>query len=511
MNITVVGGGTAGCLSALFCQRFFPDAKVTLIDSSNVGIIGVGESTTPSLIEMLNFLGISISDMVKNCGATIKNSTRFTNWNGDGKIYHHGFNTDSDLDIFYGSHKSYYSSQRLNRWPSHKPFLAIDHLANNQELDDIHFSGALSKLHKVPWIKNLDGSFTDRAEVGLHFDARKVADYFKTLCLKRGVKAIDAKIQESSLNDQGYIVNLKLDSGDILETDFIFDCTGFARLFVKETYNAKFNSFKDYLPVKKAIPFFLNREGETPTFTESIALSSGWMWKTPVEGRFGCGYVFDSDYINQDQAVDEVTKLLGFEPEINRCISFESGYFENPWNKNTLAVGLSSGFLEPLEATSIWITVISLHHLIEHIAGLTHRDEKAIDEYNKSFTKSINSMLALVQFHYFTKRDDSDFWKEFRFKNQSCEALKEILDLYSYRLPSQLEGYMYNSFPSFSWFLVGAGIEYFTEENIRKEYESYNIKNSLAPESIDTFKKTFKYAVDNCAGHNEFLEYLRKI
>jgi tryptophan halogenase len=110
------------------------------------------------------------------------------------------------------------------------------------------------------------------------------------------------------------------------------------------------------------------------------------MWKTPVEGRFGCGYVFDSDYINQDQAVEEVTKLLGFEPEVTRCISFESGYFENPWNKNTLAVGLSSGFLEPLEATSIWITVISLHHLIEHITGLTHQDEKAIDEYNKSFT-----------------------------------------------------------------------------------------------------------------------------
>jgi tryptophan halogenase len=508
MNIVIVGGGTAGSMSALFCQRFFPQDKICLIDSSDIGIIGVGESTTPSIIEILDFLGISINDMVNHCGATIKNSTRFTNWNGNGEIYHHGFNADPDLDILVGSHKSYFSDHYMP-WPAHKSFLAINELAKGNTLDDIHFGARLSYLNKVPWVAGEDKILKHRARVGLHFDARKVANYFKNLCIKRGIELIDNKVVDAIKDDNGNISKLQLDSGQCIDTDFIFDCTGFARLFVKKIYDAEFNSFSNFLPVKKAIPFFIPRFGNTPTFTEAIAMSSGWVWKTPVDGRFGCGYVFDSDYINQDQAYQEVSNLLGFDPEVTRCLSFESGYFKSPWNKNTLAVGLSSGFLEPLEATSIWITVISLNLFVEHIAGFTHRDSKAIKEYNKEFTRSINSILALVQFHYFVKRADSKFWIEFREKNQQCDTLREIIDLYSYRLPSGIESYTYNSFPAFSWYAVGAGIKFFDRDVIIKEYNCYNIQRSLFNETKNKFNENLENTVNQCLDHDNFLNYLR--
>lgn len=508
MNIVIVGGGTAGTLSALFCQRYFPKEKIYLIDSSDIGIIGVGESTTPPLVELLEFLGITLADMITHCGATIKNATRFTNWNGDNTFYHHGFNTDPELDIFYGSHKSFYSSNNIT-WPAHKPLLALANMQERKNLDSVHFSGVLSIENKVPWSFDSNNQMKNHASVGLHFDARKAAEYFKDLAIKRGVINIDAKVLESRLAEDGNVVSLKLDSNQEIECDFIFDCSGFFRMFVEKTYNSKFVSFNKFLPVNEAIPFFVSREGETPTFTEAIALSSGWMWKTPVNGRFGCGYVYDNDYINKDQAFQEVSKLLGFEPEINRTLKFESGYFETPWNKNVLAVGLSSGFLEPLEATSIWITIISLHLLVEHISGLVNRDEKSIKEYNKEFTRSVNSILGLVQFHYFTKRKDSKFWQEFREKNTTSPVLENVLELYSYRLPSNIESYTYNAFPSFSWFLVGAGIDYFSEKVVNDEVRAYNVDYALTDKNRKQFRQTFDSIISKCINHNEFLNTLR--
>jgi len=510
MNIIIVGGGTAGCLSTLFCQRFFPDHNITLIDDSDLGPIGVGESTTPAIIEMLDFLGISLSDMVKNCGATIKNSTRFTNWNGDNKFYHHGFNTDPELDIFYGSHKSYFSKNPIG-WAPHVPLLAINELKENTNLDNIHLGGVLSVENKVPYTFLDNGSLKDYSSIGLHFDARRVAEYFLKLSLERGVQHINSKVTESHLDESGYVQSLKLENGETIYTDFIFDCSGFLRLFVEKTYKSKFKSYQRYLPVNSAMPFFLERDGETPTYTEAIALSSGWMWKTPVDGRFGCGYVFDNNYIDSTQALDELTNFLGFEPKINKHISFESGYFETPWNKNVLAVGLSSGFLEPLEATSIWITVISLQLFIEHIRGFVNKDEKSVAEYNTQFTKAVESILALVQFHYFTKRKDTPFWREFREKNETAPLLSEILELYSYRLPSNLEATKYNTFPPFSWYLVGAGLEYFDKDIIASEAKSYNIDHSLAKQDMYNFKLNINDVVKKCLNHNEFLSYLRGI
>lgn len=501
MKILVVGGGTAGWLSALFCQRFFPNFNITLIEDSKTGIIGVGESTTPSIIDLINFLGISVDDLILNCGATIKNSVKFTNWNNDGKSYCNGFNTIPELDIFSTSYKNCFTSSETI-WPAHKPFAALKEISSGQNLDEIHFSAIMSNNNQIPIDKISDDQY---ASFALHFDAKKFAAYLKKIGVEREITLIDGKVVESELYDTGYVKSVTLDNKQKIDCDFIFDCSGFARIFVDKTYNSKFNSFQDYLPVKKALPFFIENKKFTPSFTEAISMKYGWLWKTPVENRFGCGYVFDSDYINEDEAYNEVCTFLGKEVDVPRVIQFESGYYQSVWNKNTLAVGLSSGFLEPLEATSIWITVISLYLLTEHAAGIIHKDQKAIDEYNSEFNKKIESILALVRLHYCTQRSDTPFWKDFLHKNKTPTLLEELLEMYSYRLPSLIEGPKYNAFPTHSWYNVIAGNKIFSNDIVEKECITYNINNF----SNSEFKSRLNNFAKNCFKHDDYLNLIR--
>lgn len=511
-NILVIGGGTAGWLSALFAQRFFPDANITLVHDNKTDIIGVGESTTPPMVNLFDFLGISVADLHKHCGATIKNATRFTNWNGDNSWYHHGFNTNPNLDIFAGSRREIYTTHEFFAQP-HKPLLALKEIFNNQNLDSIHLSAVLSHEDKVPFIKQDDNGlitdFDNISRYGLHFNAKKVAEYLEKIGVSRGITIITGKIIESHLDNDGYVASVLLDNNKKIHTDFIFDCSGFGRLFVDKTYKSPFMSFKKHLPVNKAMPFFLDRTGPIPTYTEAIAMKYGWMWKTPVGERFGCGYVYDSDYISDEEAYEEICEVTKQKPDCSRVLSFESGYFTKPWNKNTLAIGLSSGFLEPLEATSIWICIISLVLFSENLAGSISKDQYAIDEYNKNFEKSIKSILNLVYFHYLTPRSDTEFWRNFDTKTEKPESLIELLEIMKHRTLSISDTSITYEFPPESWFYCAAGQKYFSKEVIEKEYNAYNIENFT--NNLDVvFKKKLSSLASKCMDHEEFLKYITR-
>lgn len=513
INIVVVGGGTAGWLSALFAQRFFPHAKITLIHDDKIDIIGVGESTTPPMVQLFDFLGISLAELHKHCGATIKNTVRFTNWNGDGGHYNHGFNTEENLDIYANSKREIFTNHTVGV-QAHKPLLALSEMFKGNNLDSIHFSAVMSHQDKVPFTKNTDNpqsieDFTNVSGYGLHFNAREVAKYLEKIGKSRNIEVIIGKVEESYIDDNGYITKLLLDNKQEIDCNFIIDCTGFSRLFVSKTYKSPFISFAKHLPVKRAMPFFLKREGSIPTFTEAVAMKYGWMWKIPVGDRFGCGYVFDSDYITDDQAYKEICEVTGQHPDIPKIISFEPGYFTKPWNKNTLAIGLSSGFLEPLEATSIWITIISLMLFAENIAGFSARDQDAIDEYNTSFVKSVKSILNLVYFHYLTPRDDTEFWKNFTKNNEAPESLKDLTDILSYRTPSRSDQGITRQFPAESWFYCTAGQKYFSREIIEKEYYTYNVDN-FVKDNESQIKDNINNLANQCVDHEEFLNSIIK-
>jgi tryptophan halogenase len=513
-EIIVVGGGAAGWLSALFAQRAFPNSNITVIDSSSVDIIGVGESTTPPIIDLFDFLGISIADLVKNCGATIKNSIRFTNWNGDGQCYHHGFDAfNSEANFYSNSNLSMHSNIRFN-WAVHKPIMALSNLYHGENLDSLHLSAISSINNKIPFsFKNQKDDaasinhFDRHAAIALHFNARLLAEYLKKVAILRGIKHIDSLVVESALDEKGYVKKIHLKDGRKIDCTFVFDCTGFARIFVEKTYKSNFKSYANFLPVKKAIPFFIENKAATPSYTEAVSMKNGWLWKIPVEGRFGCGYVYDSDYVDDDTAYKEICDVVGGEPDAPRVISFTPGYFSTPWNKNVLSVGLSSGFIEPLEATSIWITTVTLALFIQNISGFLNQDEDAVAEYNKDFTRAVESVLNLVHLHYRNHRNDTAFWKEFNEKNKIPDSLEPILEIFKHRLPSTADNYLFNVFPAESWYFVGGGNKFFPKNVIEKEYNTYNV--SSIEKDIKDFKTKLQNIVSGCIGHDDFLNYLR--
>lgn len=517
-NIVVVGGGTAGWITSLYAQKLFPNSKITLIESDKVDIIGVGESTTPSIIDIFDFIGISISDLILNAGATFKSSIKFTNWNGDGKHYFHGFNSLGNETNFYNFSKySPYSEQDVSFFPT-RSYLAIYELFHGRNLDDIHVSSVMSKYNKVPLIyenkfalqnKHPIHHFSRHAKFALHFNARILVEYLRKIGNERKIKIINDLIIDNVFDEKGFVKELKLESGNTLECDFVFDCTGLSRFFVEKTFKSKFDSYSNHLPVKKAIPFFVENKEKTPPFTEAIAMKYGWIWKIPVEGRFGCGYVFDSDYINSDDAYKEACELFGKELDAPRTISFSPGYFLTPWNKNVLALGLSSGFVEPLEATSIWVICMSLFLFTEHISGAVLKEQEMINQYNKSINENTKSILNLVHTHYLTQRNDSDFWKEFRIKNKMPESLLQIMEKLKYRTPITKDAQVFNVFNEESWFVVGAGNKLFSRDIIEKEYNLYNIEDKLK-NKIDSFKSNLDNLAKKCMDHDDLLNYLRQ-
>jgi len=399
MHLTVVGRGTAGCLTALYMHKEYPEYDVTMVYDDKIPIIGVGESTTPMFVNIMKHLDISIEDLIKNCDATVKNSIKFTNWNGDGKHYYHGFSYDFD------------------------PRTAAYEMYNGKCLDSVDFSSFISEK----------GKYCDDIAYAVHFNAKVLAEYLERVAVERGVHVENGRVEKVNKDSNDFVEELVLDSGKTLKTDFVFDCTGFARLFVKQTYNSPYKSYAKNLPVKRAMPFFIERKEETvPTYTESIAMKYGWMWKIPVGNRYGCGYVYDSDYVSDDEAYEEICEVTGQRPYVPRKLSFSPGYYTKPFNKNTVALGLSHGFLEPLEATAIWLVLIMLTRIPR--LDKRRRYTKHIDRFNRIHEIAIDRVVSFLYLHYMTRRNDTPFWRDFTTKNEMPEYMKSVANILKDRM-----------------------------------------------------------------------------
>jgi tryptophan halogenase len=400
MSIVVAGAGTAGWLTALYTQRHFPHTHITIVYDDKTPIIGVGESTTPNFKYMMDDLNIPVEDLVKECEVTIKNSIKFTNWKGDGSFYHHSFFRPDDDNV---------------------PITFFNALKNGIPLDDVDPVASLANSKKVQCVKNdVDnpGSLYEGCGYAYHFNAKLMSEYLHKIGVKRGIKTVVGKIEDVVQDNNGYVTEIVLDTKQVIKTDFIFDCTGFARLFVGKTFKSPIKSYEKELPTKRAMPFFLEKLDTTPSYTEAIAMKYGWMWKIPVGKRYGCGYVFDSDLITDEEAYKEICEITKQKPHVPRKLTFKPEYHINPFNKNTLALGLSHGFLEPLEATSLLILNYMLHVLKQSLPGndLTNisKREEYTKDYNSLILNFVENCVDFVHIHYLTPRNDTEFWKKFK-------------------------------------------------------------------------------------------------
>jgi tryptophan halogenase len=504
-NIVVVGGGSAGWLTALTAKHKYPKFNVTVIESKDIGILGAGEGSTPYLPAFLESIDISIEDLVKNCDATIKNGIKFTNWNGQDDFYYHGFGaTDSALGTEILS----------SRFVSANPMLVSSIMLNNN-VKDIDFTEIMSEESKVPFVleKNKNGNtileYKRLGYTSLHFNATKLAARFKEIGLERGIQVFEETITEVSLDDNNNVYSLELDNGKKILSDFVFDCSGFHRLIIGKTFNSKWKSYKEFLPTDSAIPFFVEMTDKIPPYTEAIAMKYGWMWKIPLQSRFGCGYVYDSSLISEQDAINELEEFLGFVPIYPRKdkggFKFSPGSFEEPWQNNCVAVGLAANFVEPLEATSLWVSMVQLTEIFGTPSVFLSNTPEIRDEFNKFVVRMNDDVLNFIYFHYMSLRKDTAFWEKFSYEN-APEELKKKLKLWERRLPNKRDnGDHWNSK---SWFLVGSAQDKINKE-LAKEYIDISNEYKKAVDIYDYYKKYREYKVSECADHREFLDGLK--
>lgn len=504
-KVVVVGGGTAGWLTALTAKKSQPSLHITVIESKEIGILGAGEGSTPHLNTLLEYLGIPLSDLIKNCDATIKNGIKFTNWNNDNDFFYHGFPAkDTALGPNF----------------SQSPFLANSSLLTmsivlNNGLKEVDFTEKVSEKNKVPYVfKSHDKnnpmlSYENISSTSIHFNATKLANRLKDIGLERGINVIDGVIKEVVLDDEGNVKALDLESLGLVGCDFVFDCSGFYRLIIGKTLKSKWKSYESFLPSDSAIPFFIDMNDEIPPYTEAIAMKYGWMWKIPLQNRFGCGYVYDSSLISEEEAIKEIEDLLGYVPVYPRKdkggFKFSAGYYEEPWIKNCVAVGLSANFIEPLEATSIWVSIIALTHIFGTPDWIKGGSDEIRNQFNTTIASMNNDIASFIYFHYMTKREDTEFWKKFSYQN-APEDLKNRLDLWKNRLPNKFDNG--DRWSPNSWFLVGS-----FQETINKSIASVYMDN---PEDYKRGLDMYNYLTSyqkqralNCVSHNEFLEALK--
>lgn len=354
-NIVIVGGGTAGWLTALYLNKFCKESKVTLIESTKIGILGAGEGSVPVFVEFLNKVDIDESEFISKTNATYKLGVHFRDWNQPNTYYNH-----------YFSEKQSYS---------------------------------------------------------FHFDAKLVAEFLKEKALQRGILHMDANVYNFRKDSNNDVNGVVLDSDEIIECDFLFNCMGMNNNLLNRAYELDWKSYNDYLTVNSALPFALPIDVSSKyTDTKSIAMKYGWMWQIPLQNRMGCGYVYDDNYINEIEAKKEVEEYLGHEINTNRIIKFKSGAYSSPWVHNVIFVGLSMGFIEPLEATSIMQGVIQLNSLDSFFLNGYNRNgfNKKIEEYSEE-------IMNFIYYHYLNNRNDTPFWKHYTYKN-APDRLKKVVN-----------------------------------------------------------------------------------
>lgn len=512
-NIVILGGGTAGWITALYVKRVMPDSNITLIESDEIGILGAGEGSTPHLINFLDFVGIPASKLVKEADATIKNAIKFTNWKNDNSFYYHGFHILNNLG-FDGCN---IHERALSIHSGFTSSVALD-----KNVDEFSFISKISEENKVPFVYKNNASSNSEDNIlkydgmsmfSLHFNAVMLASSLRTIAISRGVTRVEGIVNSIGEDKNGDISEVTVDT-ERFPVDFIFDCSGFSKVIIGKHYKSKWKSHSDKLPVDSALPFFIpiNNEEPIPAYTESIAMKYGWMWKIPTKGRFGCGYVYDSSLISEEEARKEIEDYLGYEPIYPRkekgSFKFTAGYYETPWVNNCIAVGLSSGFIEPLEATSIWVTLQTLQNALSNVEVMASLDPRNAKDFNIFFCSMSDAVVNFVYLHYMSGRTDTEFWKKFTIEN-SPEYIKNLLSTWEYRLP-QFEDFSKDPVWSMSsWVSVAAGID---KLNVDLFEEAFKI--SFAQKEAAKFyqeaKERHTMVKNLCVDHRVFLEELSK-
>lgn len=434
-KLVIVGGGSAGWITASYLNgalNFGGKDKcvdISVIESPEMPRITVGEATIPNIIKTLGVIGIDETEFMKATDATFKQSIRFVNWeHNDRSSYHHPF--------------SIIRGEPIDGWGE----LWLNSRRDIPYGETVSDQPRICDMNLAPQMLGEWRNFGPPLKYAYHMDAQKFADYLTAFSTARGVTHIKGHMVDVHTKENGFIESVELKDGRHIEGDLFIDCTGFRSLLLGKVMDVPYRDFSQYLLCNRAcvaqFPYEDLYPGFVRPYTTATALSNGWVWDIPMQSRRSVGYVFSSAFLDDDRAQEELATYQGIDPEgiTPRFIDFRVGQRTKAWEKNCIAVGLSGGFIEPLESTGLYLCDEAATILAEYFP---YRDEDipALSyRFNRLISNRYFEILDFINLHYcLTKRNDTDFWKEVQKLERINDRLKAKLEFWNIKEPSGLD------------------------------------------------------------------------
>ena len=487
-SVAIVGGGSAGWMAAALLARRFRNSleKLWVIESPEIGTVGVGEATIPAIRAFNDMLGLDDNDFVRKTQGTFKLGIEFVDWTRLGHSYFHPFG-------LYGS--------TVNMVSLHQDWLRLHISGDPSRIEDLSLCTVAARLGRFMRPVSDDSSAQSMFAYAYHFDASLYAKYLREYAVARGVEHLPRKVIEVQQRaEDGFIDALLLDDGQRIAADLFIDCSGFRGLLIEQTLKAGYDDWTHWLPCDRAVAVPCRGNGNPTPFTRSTAREAGWQWRIPLQHLVGNGYVYCSRFIGDDEAARTLLQNLDGEALTEpRLLRFTTGRRKKTWHKNCVALGLASGFMEPLESTSIHLVQRGIVRLLELFPDRAF-DPTLIGEYNASMSLEYERIRDFIILHYYaTTRDDSPLWRYCR----SMEIPQTLAyKIEQFRSSGRVVPYGGDLFAKTSWIAVmlGQGITPARYDPLVDQHDLEEIGANLAG-----MRAVIRRAAEAAPTHVEFI------
>ncbi|WP_295921308.1 tryptophan halogenase family protein [uncultured Xanthomonas sp.] len=496
-NLVIVGGGTAGWMAAAALARVLgPDYRITLIESEQIGIVGVGEATVPHIKAFNNLLGINEAEFVRHTQGSFKLGIEFADWQRPGTSYVHGFGTEIGHPLGLLPFQQYWFKQALAGKARPLGAYTLNTVAAKRD----RFMTSATDVPPNSPLANIAYAY--------HFDAALYAGFLRRYAEQRGVTRREGIVEEVQLHpESGDVLSVRLASGEAIAGDLFIDCSGFRGLLIEQALHTGYHDFSHWLPCDRALAVPCAKVGPPTPYTRATARAAGWQWRIPLQHRTGNGYVYCSAHISDDEAAATLlANLDGPALADPRPLRFVTGRRKQVWNRNVVALGLASGFMEPLESTSIHLVQSGISKLLELFPreGIS---PVLVRRYNERIAFEFDRIRDFLLLHYHaTERDDSAFWRY-------CRSMPIIPELQETLALFRDSGRFYRNgdemFAEISWVqvMVGQGI-------LPRAY--HPLVDQVPQADLERFMASVEQTIGHCADamppHQAFIDrYCRAI
>jgi tryptophan halogenase len=488
LDIVILGGGTAGWMTATALVSLVPSSRcrVRLVESEEIGIVGVGEATFPEIKNFNDAVGVDEAEMLRATNGTFKLGIEFVDWGFKGSRYIHPFGVHGPANMEHIFHHQWVRARQAGFTSS---------------IDEYSFAAQAARSCRFQMPETRRPALNSAYTYAYHFDAHLYGAFLRRIATDRGAVRTEGKVREVIQDpESGDICSLVLETGEIVSGDLFIDCSGFRSLLLGKTLGVEWEDWSKWLVCDRAFAVPSERDELSP-YTRSTAMEAGWRWRIPLQHRTGNGYVFSSNFIGEDEAADALIRSLDTPALGNpRMLKFQTGRRAATWAKNCVAIGLASGFFEPLESTSIYLIQVAIMQLVPLLPN-KRIDPPLRDEFNRLMDLQYERIRDFLILHYkLNSREDAEIWR-YCAAMEVPESLTRKIELF--RHSGIIERYREGLFTPTSWLSVFIGQGLIPED--------YSPVADAMPEDrliarMDEFRSEIRDRVEEMLPHDRFIE-----